>query len=263
MPVQRLDLIKLYWRRWSKRVSLPWTKGSGLWSPGTVGALSNSGRPGLDQRVAARHFTSLHLGIPFLNVGREEVQAEALELVPEHIARKYRVIPLSVENGVLTVAMEDPRNLEALEDLATVSLKRIEAFIATPQSIQEIIDRHYRVGGEIEKQISLIAAFGENEDSGGEADERLSAEVIAQAPVVRALDLLMAQAVQDRASDIHIEPQEDRLRIRFRTDGILREVMALSVSGACSASVQDQDHGGNEHRRAAPSPGWPDNLPHS
>ena len=172
-------------------------------------------------------FSSLHLGVPYVNVNSEDIQPEALELVPEEIARKHRVIPIGVENGVLKVAMEDPKDLEALDDLATVSLKRIEAFISNPRDIAETIDRHYRVGGEVERQLNMIVIGDESASSGAAA--RMSAHAISQAPVVRALDLLMTQAVQDRASDIHVEPQEDRLRVRFRTDGILREVMSLPL----------------------------------
>ena len=174
-------------------------------------------------------FTSLYLGVPFINVNRQDIQQDALDLVPEQIARKYRLIPISVENGALTVAMEDPRNLDALEELATASLKRVDAFISTPQDIQETIDRYYRVSGEIERQLSMLSIGSEN-DAEGALEAQLSAEAIAQAPVVRALDLLITQAVQDRSSDIHVEPQEDRLRIRFRTDGILHEIMNLPLS---------------------------------
>ncbi len=174
-------------------------------------------------------FTSLYLGVPFINVNRQDIQQDALDLVPERIARKYRLIPISVENGALTVAMEDPRNLDALEELAIASLKRVDAFISTPNDIQETIDRYYRVSGEIERQLSMIS-MGSESDAEGALEAQLSAEAIAQAPVVRALDLLITQAIQDRSSDIHVEPQEDRLRIRFRTDGILHEIMNLPLS---------------------------------
>lgn len=174
-------------------------------------------------------FTSLYLGIPFINVNRQDIEQEAVDLVPEQIARKYRLIPISLKNGALSIAMEDPRNLDALEELATVSLKRINPFISTAQDIQESIDRWYRVSGEIERQLSMISGVSEA-DTEGDLEAQLSAEAIAQAPVVRALDLLITQAIQDRSSDIHVEPQEDRLRIRFRTDGILHEIMNLPLS---------------------------------
>ena len=174
-------------------------------------------------------FISLQLGIPFINLKKEGVRGDAVKLIPESIARKYGIIPVETTDGTVVIAMEDPRDIEALEDLAAVTMKRIEPVISTSQDIQEMIDLNYRIGGEIEEQLSQIptryrgAAVGARE-------ARVSAEAIAQAPVVRAIDLLIKQAVRDRASDIHVEPQEDKLRIRYRIDGILSDVMALPLS---------------------------------
>lgn len=173
-------------------------------------------------------FTGLQLGIPFINLKKEGVKAEAVKLVPEATARRYGAIPIDVVNGSVIMAMEDPKDIEAIEDLAAVTMKRIEPVICTSQDIQETIDLNYRIGGEIEEQLSQIPTRYRTGVSTREA--RVSAETIAQAPVVRAIDLLMKQAVRDRASDIHIEPQEDRVRVRYRIDGILSEVMALPLS---------------------------------
>jgi general secretion pathway protein E len=172
-------------------------------------------------------FTSLQLRIPFVNLKKEGVQPNAVALVPEPIARKYSVIPIDVTDGTLVVAMEDPRDIEAIEDLAALTRKRIEPMLSTSQDIQEMIDLNYRVGGEIEEQLSQIPT---RYRKARVAETRVSAEAIAQAPVVRAIDLLIKQAVRDRASDVHIEPQDDRLRIRYRIDGILHEVMSLPLS---------------------------------
>ncbi len=173
-------------------------------------------------------FTGLQLGIPFLNLKKEGVKADAVKLIPESTARKYGVIPVDTTGGSVIMAMEDPRDIEAIEDLAAVTMKRIEPVICTSQDIQETIDLNYRIGGEIEEQLSQIPTRYRGSVSTREA--RVSAETIAQAPVVRAIDLLIKQAVRDRASDVHIEPQEDKLRVRYRIDGILTEVMALPLS---------------------------------
>ncbi|HUV75486.1 MAG TPA: ATPase, T2SS/T4P/T4SS family, partial [Dehalococcoidales bacterium] len=173
-------------------------------------------------------FISLQLGIPFVNLKREGVRPNALKLVPESIARKYGVIPIDTTNNTVIVAMEDPRDIEAIEDLAAVTLKRVEPVISTAQDIQEMIDLNYRVGGEIEEQLSQIPA--RYRSAAGVREARVSAETIAQAPVVRAIDLLIKQAVRDRASDVHVEPQEDKLRVRYRIDGILSDVMSLPLS---------------------------------
>jgi len=172
-------------------------------------------------------FTSLQLRVPFINLKKEGVQASAVALIPEPIARKYNSIPVDVTDGTLVVAMEDPRDVEAIEELAALTRKRIEPVLGTSQDIQEMIDLNYRVGGEIEEQLSQIPTRYQRVRV---AEARVSAEAIAQAPVVRAIDLLVKQGVRDRASDIHVEPQEDRLRIRYRIDGILHEVMSLPLS---------------------------------
>lgn len=173
-------------------------------------------------------FTSLQLRIPFVNLRKEGVRANAVALVPEPIARKYSVIPIDVSDNTLVLAMEDPSDIQAIEELATLTRKRIEPVLSTFQDIQEMIDLTYRVGGEIEEQLSQIPTRFQRARVTTEA--RVSAEAIAQAPVVRAIDLLIKQAARDRASDIHVEPQEDRLRVRYRIDGILHEVMSLPLS---------------------------------
>ncbi len=185
----------------------------------------------LQERLITPHqlafLSSLQLLVPFVNLKKEGVRPGAIALVPEPIARKYSVIPIDVTDGTLVVAMEDPRDIEAIEELAALTRKRIEVVLSTFQDIQEMIDLNYRVGGEIEEQLNQIPT---RYRKARVEETRLSAEAIAQAPVVRAIDLLIKQAVRDRASDIHIEPQEDRLRIRYRIDGILHEVMSLPLS---------------------------------
>ncbi len=172
-------------------------------------------------------FVSLQLGVPFVNLKKEGIRPEALKLIPEAVARKYGVIPVDTTDGVLVVAMEDPKDIQTIEDLSAVTMRRIEPVLSTFQDIQEMIDLNYRIGGEIEEQLSQIPT---RYRSMGIREARVSAEAIAQAPVVRAIDLLIKQGVRDRTSDIHIEPQEDRLRIRYRIDGILNDVMNLPLN---------------------------------
>ncbi len=173
-------------------------------------------------------FISLQLGIPFINLRREGVKTDAVKLIPESVARKYGIIPVALKDGAIVIAMEDPKDIEAIEDLAAITMRRIEPVISTAQDIQEMIDLNYRIGGELEEQLSQIPT--RYRGAAGMREARVSPEIIAQAPVVRAIDLLIKQAVRDRASDVHVEPQEDRLRVRYRIDGILNEVMALPLS---------------------------------
>ncbi|MBN1643527.1 MAG: type II/IV secretion system protein [Dehalococcoidales bacterium] len=172
-------------------------------------------------------FTSLQLGIPFVNLRKEGVKADAIKLVPEAVCRRYNVIPVDVTDDTIVIAMEDPRDIQAIEDISILTKKTVSPVLCTAQDIQEMTDLNYRVGGEIEEQLSQIPTRFRRE---GTREARISAEAIAQAPVVRAIDLLIKQAVRDRASDIHVEPQEDKLRVRYRIDGILTEVMTLPLS---------------------------------
>ncbi len=172
-------------------------------------------------------FTSLQLRVPFVNLKKEGVQPHAVALIPESIARKYGVIPVDTTDSTIVVAMEDPRDIQAIEDLAALTRKRIEPVLSTSQDIQEMIDLNYRVGGEIEEQLSQIPTRYQRVRV---AETRVSADAIAQAPVVRSIDLLIKQGVRDRASDIHIEPQDDKLRVRYRIDGILHDIMSLPLN---------------------------------
>src|SRR3972149_5605992 len=101
-------------------------------------------------------FTSLQLRVPFVNLKKEGVRPRAVALVPESITRKYNVIPVDATDGTIVVAMEDPRDIEAIEELEALTRKRIEPVISTSQDIQEMIDLNYKVGGEIEEQLSQI-----------------------------------------------------------------------------------------------------------
>ena len=178
-----------------------------------------------DQQLAM--FTSLQLNIPFVNLKKQPIDVAALELVPESVARKYSAVPLDLTNGSIVIAMEDPGNVHAIDDLSAITRKRIEPVLGISADIQEAIDRSYRSGSEIEKQLSQIPTRAMTP---GMLETRISADAIAHAPIVRAIDLLLRQAVRDRASDVHIEPEEDEVRIRYRIDGILHEMLALPGS---------------------------------
>jgi len=170
--------------------------------------------------------TGLQWNIPFIDVTQQKAHPEALQLVPEPMARKYNVIPLRIADGALIVAMEQPWNIETINDLTTQAKMAIKPVLAVASDIQESINLNYKVSGELEEQISHIT----DTSARPKVEERIAADAIAQAPIVRTVSLIVRQAVKDRASDIHIEPQNNRLRIRYRIDGILHDAMSLPVS---------------------------------
>lgn len=165
----------------------------------------------------------LQLNISCVNLSTYEIQPEALHLIPESMARKYNVIPLAVIGNVLQVAMTEADDVLVLEALATRARMRINPAVAPVDEIREAIDRNYKAYGEIQAQLNHVAPATKTE-------EKIPVGAVAVAPVVRALDLLINEAVKNRASDIHIEPEEDKLRVRYRIDGMLHETMSLPLS---------------------------------
>ncbi len=152
---------------------------------------------------------------------RQMPQPEALQLIPEVVARKYNAIPLTISGRTMEVAIADPTNIFALEALAAQSRMRIRAVAANAQEIRDAIDFNYKGFSEIEKQVARISI------PEGESDEKLAIKAATETPLVQSLNLIIDEAVKARASDIHIEPEEDRVRIRYRIDGTLHDTMAL------------------------------------
>jgi len=167
---------------------------------------------------------SLHFNVPFIDLKRHTVQAEALQLVPETTARKYNLIPLDLIGDMLYLVMVDPGDIQAIEFVSTQAKMRVQPTIGISSDIARAIDQNYRASGEIQKHVDRFTPFA---DSQRDIDASLTDEEVADTPIVRTVDLLISQAVKDRASDIHIEPQEDRLRVRYRIDGVLHDSMSL------------------------------------
>ena len=168
------------------------------------------------------------VGLPRIDLKRYKVQPAALRLIPEAVARKWDIMPLRIEEDFLVVAMADPNNLYAIEDIRALSRMELKVLRAALMDVRGAINLHYRAAGEIEKQLRHIIPTVAPEQM--EVDDRISSDLIAQAPVVRAVNLLVAQAVKDRASDIHVEPQQDHLRVRYRIDGILHDTLSLPLN---------------------------------
>jgi len=155
---------------------------------------------------------------------RQMPQPEALQLIPEAIARRYNTIPLTISGKTMEVAMTDPTDIFALEAIAAQSRMRIRPVAATAQEVRDAIDFNYKGFSEIEKQVSSISILDE------ETDEKLAITAATETPLVQSLNLIIDEAVKARASDIHIEPEEDRVRIRYRIDGTLQDTMSLPVT---------------------------------
>ena len=188
----------------------------------------------------------LSLKEPRTRFRRHLLQPEALQLIPEALARKHSAIPLAVHDDILRVAMANPADIFALEALATQSQKRIEIEVASDEEIQDAIDFNYKAYDEIEKQISSIPLPSKT------ADGQLELDNVINTPIAQALTLMIDEAVKARASDIHLQPQEDKLRVRYRIDGTLHDMLSLPLATAtplCSRIKILANMNIAEHRR--------------
>ena len=175
---------------------------------------------------------SFQFGVPVADLRQVKIDPEAVRLVPEHLARQNNLMPLALDGDTLRVAMEDPSDLAALDTLSAVTGKQIRAVLPLHGGIQQAINSNYRLIAKIQKQVDSVMG---RESTSGPAmvsavpEPLIAAERIAQAPVVQAVDMIVRQAVNDRASDIHIEPMEEALRIRYRIDGVLFDAVKLPL----------------------------------
>ena len=169
---------------------------------------------------------ALHTGFTMVDLRSETIDPLAVSYIPEETARKYIVLPIHKDEHRLTVAMTNPTDLQTIHDLTVRAGVLIEPVIATPTDILEHIDFTYRL-------TELTPATPNDADEEGDEEAidrgRVTAKRMRDARPAEVIDLLIRQALQDRSSDIHIEPSEARLRIRFRIDGILHDVMNLPV----------------------------------
>jgi type IV pilus assembly protein PilB len=166
-------------------------------------------------------------GLEYIDLDQFKIPDEIIELVPESVARENAILPLSEEDDALKVIVNDPFDIETIEKLRFILNRKVEIALAPRENILESINRYY---GQVEGESadSMLQEFTDTAidftETEGDADIQ-AAEAVDEnsAPVVRLVQLMISEAVQLRASDIHIEPFEDRIRIRYRIDGVLIE----------------------------------------
>jgi type IV pilus assembly protein PilB len=164
-------------------------------------------------------------GYEFFDLRDVPIPPSVVELVPESVARENAIIPLAEEDGALKVLVSDPFDYETFEKLQFILNRKVNIALATRESILEAINRNYGQMGD-ESADSMLQEFTDTAIDFTETEEESgSGEDVDEtsAPIVRLVQLMIGEAVQLRASDIHIEPFEDRVRIRYRIDGILVE----------------------------------------
>ncbi len=200
---------------------------------------------GLSTEPEIAQALSLQLGIPTIDLKNTPVEPQAVELIQEKVARKHLIIPVAIDHRDLQIAMADPLSFEAFEDVRFASGFTIKPFIAPRSDILWAIDQHYHLGSSLstivqdivdERQVELVHDSPEME--GKDLDDlRKKSEA---APVIRMVNLIVAEAVDHGASDIHVEPTKTALQIRHRVDGLLRKTMDLPkwVQGAVVSRIK-------------------------
>ncbi len=189
---------------------------------------------------------SQQYGVPSINLRHFDIDDSIIRLIPADVARKYEFIPVSKTGATLTVAMSDPTNVFAMDDITFITGYRVEPVVASEEALRESIDKYFGTTHAIELKkvmddLSTVDEASlevlEEEEELDLADLEASAE---EAPVVRLVNLILTDALKRGASDIHIEPYEKSFRVRFRIDGILYEIMnpPLKLKDAISSRIK-------------------------
>jgi type IV pilus assembly protein PilB len=165
--------------------------------------------------------------LPVVDLEQHDISSECIELIPADVATKFQVLPLERRGRTLTVAMANPSNIFAIDDIKFITSLDVQPVVCSELAIKRAIDRHYAptdslasIMEGIEDDIEIVE--DQEEDDIGQGDEQ-------NAPVVKLVNTLLAEAVKIGASDIHIEPYEKHMRVRYRVDGVLQEVMEPPV----------------------------------
>jgi type IV pilus assembly protein PilB len=180
-------------------------------------------------------------GIPFIDLTKHQPEASAINIVPEHIAKKHNALPVKKDGQRLWVAMADPRNVVAVDDVRMVArVPIVQPMMAVPSELEDAIAKAY--GGSTGTGVvataplavaatggadlaKAIAEMGPSRDI--DADDENAEKISEQAPIIRMANAIIVQAIQSGASDIHIEPDRRNVRVRYRIDGVLQEVMPI------------------------------------
>ena len=158
------------------------------------------------------------IGLKFVDLSDYPLDGAAVASVPAVVCRRYNALPIGYEDGKLLVAMSDPANVFAIDDIRSLTGIDVKPVVATKADVVAAINRVHRADGDLD-DLTMSMEADEDDDLSNLKD------VVEDAPIVKFVNLLITQAIQDRASDIHIEPTERDLRVRFRIDGVLHEIM--------------------------------------
>jgi type IV pilus assembly protein PilB len=174
-------------------------------------------------------FLSKQYSVPSINLRDFEIDAEVLKLIPKEVVVRHQVLPINKSGNTLIVAMADPSNIYAVDDIKFITNFNMDVVVASEAQIAEAIEKYYTSNVTFEDVMVDFAGGDEDVEIGGDVDEDINVldleKSAGDAPVVKLVNLVLLDAIRKGASDIHIEPYEKQLRIRYRIDGMLYEVM--------------------------------------
>lgn len=171
-------------------------------------------------------FLSKQYGVPSINLNEFEVDQAVISLIPAEVSQKYMMVPINRAGSTLIVAMADPSNIFAIDDIKFMTGYNVEVVVAPEKSIKDAIDKYYDQSASFEDVIGDIDDIDlELVDDDEEIDLNDLEKASEDAPVVKLVNLILTDAIKRGASDIHVEPYEKSFRVRYRIDGVLYEVM--------------------------------------
>jgi type IV pilus assembly protein PilB len=187
------------------------------------------------------NFLSAQYRVPAVNLDEYEIDQEVLKLVSRDVCDKHKIIPVSRAGSSLIMAMADPTNLHAIDDIKFLTGFNVEPVVASETAIQAAVERYYQSGPSYDE---VMAGFDEEEIEFGADGEEMNLMELEKAsedaPVVRLVNMILLNAIKKGASDIHVEPYEKKLRIRYRIDGVLIDEMAppLKLKNAIASRLK-------------------------
>jgi len=171
-------------------------------------------------------FLSKQYGVPSINLSEFEIDPDVIRQIPPEVAQKYQIVPVNRAGSTLIVAMNDPSNIFAIDDIKFMTGFNVEVVVATESSIKTAIDQYYDQSASLADVMSDLDDIDlELVDEGDDVDVRELEKATEDAPVVKLVNLILTDAIKKKASDIHIEPYEKSFRVRYRIDGVLYESM--------------------------------------
>ncbi|HVO60154.1 MAG TPA: type IV-A pilus assembly ATPase PilB [Terriglobales bacterium] len=191
------------------------------------------------------NFLSRQYGVPAINLSYFEIDPAVVKLIPYETAKRYQILPLSRVGASLTIAMVDPTNVFAMDDIKFMTGFNIEPVVASESSITEGIEKAYGTTNDDDLETVMQSMTGDEADVELQSDEQevglADLEKAAdEAPIVKLVNLILTDAVKRGASDIHIEPYEKEFRVRFRIDGVLQSIMSppLKLKDAITSRIK-------------------------